>query len=63
MYALRVAIEVPMYLASNDAGLGIAKIILGVPLYALVLLATWFLIRSVLPSKPAETEDAAPKVS
>jgi hypothetical protein len=36
---------------------------LGVPLYALVLLATWFLIRSVLPAKPAETESASPKVS
>ena len=63
MYALRVAIEVPLYLASNVEGLAIAKIVLGVPLYALVLLATWFLIRSVLPSKPAGTENAAPKVS
>ena len=63
MYALRVAIEVPLYLASNDAALGIAKIVLGVPLYALVLLATWFLIRSVLPSKVAESDGAAPKVS
>ena len=63
MYALRIAIEVPLYLAANAEGLAIAKIALGVPLYALVLLATWFLIRSVLPSKPAEAESAAPKVS
>ena len=63
MYALRVAIEVPLYLSTNVEGLAVAKIALGVPLYALVLLATWFLIRSVLPAKPAETESASPKVS
>lgn len=63
MYALRVGIEVPLYIASVDEGLAVAKIALGVPLYALVLLATWFLIRSVLPSKAAENEGAAPKVS
>jgi hypothetical protein len=63
MYALRVGIEVPLYLASNDAALGIAKIVLGVPLYALVLVATWFLIRSVLPQNPESAEGESAKVS
>lgn len=63
MYSLRIAIELPLYIAANAEGLAIAKIVLGVPLYALVLLVTWFLIRSVLPPKPVEAEGAAPKVS
>lgn len=63
MYALRVAIELPMYLAGNASGLAVAKIALGVPLYALVLMATWLLIRSALPAKPAEAGSAPPKVS
>ena len=54
MFALRVVIELPMYLASNTAGLAVAKLILGVPLYAVVLWATWLLVRSVFPPKQAE---------
>ena len=63
MFALRVAVELPLYLAANAEGLAIAKIALGVPLYAIVLMVTWFLIRSMLPSKAADSEGAAPKVS
>jgi hypothetical protein len=63
MYAIRVAIELPLYLAANAEGLAIAKIALGVPLYALVLVATWFLIRSALPARHSQAEGAEPKVS
>jgi hypothetical protein len=63
MYGIRLVIEVPLYLAANASGLAIAKLILGVPLYAVVLLATWLLIRSVFPTtEPADT-DEPPKVS
>ena len=51
MFAIRVGVEVPLYLASNDAALGVAKLVLGVPLYAIVLLLTWLLIRSAFPAK------------
>jgi hypothetical protein len=53
MFALRLVVEVPLYLAANAAGLGVAKLILGVPLYAVVLWITWLLVRSVFPPKPA----------
>ena len=67
MFALRLAIELPLYFADNAAGLGLAKLILGVPLYAVVLWITWILVRTILP--PPVTADAsddaptAPKVS
>jgi hypothetical protein len=63
MYAIRLVVEVPLYLANNATGLGIAKIVLGVPLYAIVLLVTWLIIRSVFPPEPVEAEGVPPKVS
>ena len=67
MFALRLAIELPLYFADNAAGLGLAKLILGVPLYAAVLWITWILVRTILPPPAtggAPTDaPAAPKVS
>ena len=63
MFALRVAVELPLYLLSNTSGLAVAKLVLGVPLYAVVLLLTWLIIRSVLPQKPVAAEGESPKVS
>lgn len=47
MFALRVAIEFPLYVAGNVGGLGIAKLVLGLPLYVPVLAATWLIVRSL----------------
>lgn len=44
--ALRLSIEVPLYLAGNAAALATTKLILGVPLYAAVLWVTWLLVRT-----------------
>ena len=55
MFAIRLAIEVPLYYAANASGLAITKIVLGVPLYAMVLLGTWLLIRAVFPSGQANS--------
>ena len=67
MFAIRLAIQLPLYFADNAAGLGLAKLILGVPLYAVVLWITWILVRTILPP-PVTTgapdgAPAAPKVS
>jgi hypothetical protein len=53
MFALRLVVEVPLYLAANAAALAVAKLILGVPLYAVVLWVTWLIVRSVYPPKAA----------
>lgn len=44
--AIRLAVEVPLYLAEAADGLAIAKLVLGVPLYAILLWVTWLLIRT-----------------
>ena len=40
LFAIRLAVEVPLYAAHASLGLGIARIVLGLPLYAVVLMAT-----------------------
>jgi hypothetical protein len=46
LFALRLGVEVPLYLTSQAAALGSAKLILGVPLYAGMLWVTWLLVRT-----------------
>lgn len=63
MFALRLAVELPFYLADNVAGLSLSKLILGVPLYAVVLWTTWLLVRTTFPPIAASAESTEPKVS
>ena len=53
MFALRLVVEVPLYLAGAQAVsyLGAARLILGVPLYAVTL---WFIWLLVAPSRIAQ---------
>jgi hypothetical protein len=47
LFAIRLALEVPLYFANDVAALGIVRLITSVPLYALVLWITWILVRGV----------------
>ena len=47
LFAIRLAIQIPLYKANQLNALGIANIFLGVPLYLLVLWATWMIIKQV----------------
>ena len=51
--AIRLAVEVPLYLAEAADGLAIAKLVLGVPLYAILLWVTWLLIRTAWSTSAA----------
>ncbi len=42
----RLAVELPLYFADLTEGLGVAKLVMGVPLYALALWGTWALMRT-----------------
>lgn len=44
VFALRLAVQVPLYLAGQVAALGTAKLAMGVPLFALSLWVTWLLV-------------------
>lgn len=47
MFALRLAVQVPLYLADQTAVLGTVNLAMGTPLFALTLWIVWLLVRSV----------------
>jgi hypothetical protein len=50
MFGIRLAVQVPLWLAGQAAILGLANIPLGLPLYVAVLWITWRLVRDPRPS-------------
>lgn len=56
LFGLRLAVQVPLYLDSTVAWLGTAKLVMGVPLFALGLWVSWLLVRqpavAPAPSRP-----------
>jgi len=58
-FALRLLVQVPLYLAGNVTALGTAKLAMGVPLFALSLWVMWLLVGSV--GRPPETPDPPPQ--
>lgn len=53
MFAARLVVQVPLYLAGQVAWLGTAKLVMGVPLTALVLWLSWILVRGSTAASPA----------
>lgn len=49
LFGLRLGVQVPLYLAGEEAvqALATAKLVMGIPLYGLTLWLTWLLLRSV----------------
>jgi hypothetical protein len=47
-FGLRLAVQVPLYLAQATAALASTKLLMGVPLYAALLWLTWLMMRSAL---------------
>jgi hypothetical protein len=45
MFAIRLLIEVPLYFAQQVAALGVTKVVLGTPFYALVVWFSWLIAR------------------
>ena len=56
MSLVRLAFQVPLYLHDQVGGLGAASLPLGLPLFGVVLLLTWFIVRRVPVAKPPEDE-------
>lgn len=52
LFGVRLLVKWPLYLTGNIEALGIAHILMGVPLYALTLWFNWLLIRRIIV-KPA----------
>ncbi len=51
LFGARLAVEVPLYLTNNIEALGITKLLMGLPLYALTLWFTWLSLRSVIQAR------------
>lgn len=47
-FGLRLAVQVPLYLAESTELLAMARVAMGPPLYALVILATWLILRATV---------------
>lgn len=45
LFVARLAVQLPLYLQAEVAWLGTARLVMGVPLWALTLWATWVLVR------------------
>lgn len=58
LFVLRLAVQVPLYLADQVTWLGVARITMGIPLFGLVIIFTWLIIRAFVPEheeKPTES--------
>ncbi len=60
LFAIRLALEVPLYLEGNVPALGIVRLITSVPLYAAFLWVTWLLVRGAYAGRPADADEDAP---
>lgn len=58
-FLARLAVQVPLYLNSEVGWLGTARVLMGVPMWALVLWLTWILVRPLIDAA-GRTETGAP---
>ncbi len=56
LFVARLVVQVPLYLVDNVEALGVTRLLMGVPLYALVLVFTWLVVRAVYPSAARSAE-------
>lgn len=58
LFALRLAVQTPLYLAGAVTALGVARLAMGIPLFAAAAWVTWLALRRVGPG-PDATDAAA----
>jgi Protein of unknown function (DUF3159) len=64
LFGARCAVEIPLYFAANASALAVTKLLMGVPLYAVVLWITWLLVRTAYDADGGSVaENRATKVS
>lgn len=61
LFAVRLAVQLPLYVNAEVGWLGTARLVMGVPLWALTLWATWVLVREPAgPAAPPAPRGSAP---
>jgi hypothetical protein len=56
MFVARLAVQLPFYFAGNVEALGATRLLMGVPLYALLLVFSWLVVRAVYPARTRSAE-------
>ena len=55
MFALKLAVQLPLYFADQIAALGVAKLAMGIPLFVVTAWAIWLMVRNEeLPQAPQD---------
>ncbi len=57
MFSLRLAVQLPLYLAGAVLALGVARVAMGVPLFAIAAWLSWLMLR---PPRPRALEAPSP---
>ena len=57
VFAVRLVVTVPLYFSGAVVALGIAKVALGLPLFAVAAALTWLLLRNMRPEVVEEPEE------
>jgi len=60
LFILRLAVQLPLYYAGNVEWLGATKLLMGIPLYAPLLVVSWLMVRSVYAVTAAQSTDRSP---
>lgn len=61
LFASRLAVQLPLFFAGDTEALGVARLVMGVPLFAIAVIFTWLILSRVSAmtdsGKPITTED------
>lgn len=61
VFGLRLLVQLPLYLAGQTAALGVAKIVMGWPLFLLGAWLTFLIVRPVMAGRTAAAAQSAPQ--
>ncbi|MFZ4895834.1 DUF3159 domain-containing protein [Plantibacter sp. Mn2098] len=62
MFIARLAVQLPLYYSGNVDALGATRLLMGIPLYAPLLVLTWLVVRAVFQKPQAEKQADEPKL-
>ena len=54
LFYARLGVQLPLYFAGDVQALGTLKLVMGLPLFALMVAVTWLLVRALYPPQPDE---------
>jgi hypothetical protein len=57
LFAVRLAVELPLFIANDITALAFTKLLLGVPLYAPLVLVSWLVVRAVFAKPQASASE------